>query len=123
MVLKLNTIADKIRANKIKPEDLKNLRRFARRNDMCISSIPLKDGTAAKILSNDKEYDCLIMKNGKVLTARGAKDNPVNIMGMVDNIITHLIKRDRVVDPKQAHLDSLKAINDYIDKFEKEMFD
>jgi len=123
MAIKISTIADKIRANAINPEELKNMRKFARRNDMCISSIPLKDGTAAKILSNDKEYDCLIMKNGKVLTARGANDNPVNIMGMVDNIFTHLIKRGRVVDSKQAELDSFKAISDYVEKYEKEMFD
>ena len=123
MAVKLNTIADQIRANVIQPEDLKNLRKFARRKNMCLSSIPLKDGTAVKILSNDKEYDCLIMKNGKVLTARGATDNPINIMGMVDNIFTHLIKRNRVVDAKQAHIDSLQAISDYVDKFERAMFE
>ena len=123
MNVKLTTIADKIRANKINSEELKNLRKFARRNDMCLSTILLKDGTAAKILSNDKEYDCLIMKNGKVLTARGAKDNPVNIMGMVDNIFSHLIKKERVVDPQQAHNDSLKAISDYVEKYGKRMFD
>ena len=122
MAVKLNTIADQIRANVIQPEELKNLKKFARRKDMCLSSIPLKDGTAAKILSNDKEYDCLIMKNGRVLTARGANDTPINIMGMVDNIFSHLIRRNRVIDPKQAHLDSFKAISDYIEKFEKEMF-
>ena len=123
MNIKLTTLADKIRANKINPEELKNMRKFARLNNMCLSSIPLKDGTAVKILANDKEYDCLSMKNGKVLTARGANDNAINVMGMVDNIFSHLIKRDRVVDAKQAHNDSLKAISDYVDKFEKEMFD
>ena len=91
MNVKLTTIADKIRTNKISPDELKNLRKFARRNDMCLSTIPLKDGTAAKILANENEYDCLIMKNGRVLTARGAKDNPINIMGMVDNIFSHLM--------------------------------
>ena len=124
MEIKFNTtIADKIRTNAIKSEQLQNLTKFAKQNNMCLSSIPLKDGTTAKILSNDKEYDCLIMKNGKVLTARGAKDNPVNVMGMVDNIFTHIIKRDRAVDPVQANIDSFKAIDDYTNKFEKALSD
>ena len=114
------TVADQIRTKVIKPEQLKNLTEFAKYRNMCLSSIALKDGTAAKILASPDEIDCLIMKNGKVLTAKGSKENPANVMGIAAKIFDHVIKRGRAVNPEKAHNDSNKIISDYFDMFDKE---
>lgn len=120
MKTNLITIAEQIKTNRIKPEELRNLTEFAKHKNMCLSSIALKDGTAAKILVSPDEIDCLIMKNGKVVTATGTKDNPVNVMGIAAKIFDHVIKRDRAVNPEQVKNDSNKIISDFFNKFDKE---
>ena len=48
-----------------------NLSRLAEGRNMKISSVRLKDGSTAKLLENRNEVDCIVMKNGRVLTAKG----------------------------------------------------
>ena len=61
------------------------------------------------------------MKNGKVITAKGIKDNPVNVMGIAGKIFDHIIQRGRAVNPKEAKDNSFKIISDFFEKFENEV--
>ena len=49
-----------------------NLSEMARARNMHVDSFRLPDGSTAKLLSNTTELDCVVLKNGKVLTAKGA---------------------------------------------------
>jgi len=121
MNFKINTVADRIRNGLIKPEQIKNIRKFADSEGMLCHSIQLKDGTALKILSNAIEYDCLIMKNGKVLTARGktgtADDVAIGICGIFD----HLARRRRAEESVNIDFEYFNIIDDYLKKFEQFM--
>lgn len=48
-----------------------NLGELCRGKNMIVSNFPLKDGSTIKFLENAEEVDCLVMKNGKVITAKG----------------------------------------------------
>lgn len=121
MFMKINTVADRIRSGLIRPEQITNVRKFAESEGMLCHSIPLKDGTALKILSNAIEYDCLIMKNGKVLTARGkagtADDVALGICGLFD----HIAKRRRAEEDVNVDFEYFNIIDDYLKSFEKFM--
>ncbi len=60
------TIADLVRGQKNV-----NLTNLAQQRNMLINGFRLHDGSSAKLLTNDNEIDCIIMKNGKVLSAHG----------------------------------------------------
>ena len=47
--------------------------RLAEEKGMEYISARLKDGSSAKIFGNNEEIDCLIMRNGKVLSGKGYK--------------------------------------------------
>ena len=118
MNLKINSIADRIRSGLINANELKNMQEFAKSEDMLLQSIPLKDGTAAKILANALEYDCLIMKNGKVLTARGqvgtTDDVAVGILGLFE----HIAKRRRAKEDVNVDIESFSFLDKYLNKYE-----
>ena len=121
MSMKIYTVADRIRNGLIRPEQLKDVRKFAESEGMLCHSVPLKDGTALKILSNALEYDCLIMKNGKVLTARGqagtADDVALGICGLFD----HISRRQRAEENVNIDFEYFNIIDDYLKSFEKFM--
>lgn len=48
-----------------------NLMKLAKQRGMLVNSCKAKDGSTIKLLTNDNEIDCIVMKNGKVQTARG----------------------------------------------------
>ncbi len=48
-----------------------NLKELAEGRDMMVSSVRLYDDSVAKLLQNNNEVDVVIMKNGKVLAAKG----------------------------------------------------
>ena len=117
MNIKINTVADRIRNGLICPEQLKNMRKFAESENMLLHSVPLKDGTALKILSNAIEYDCLIMKGGKVLTARGqagtADDVALGICGVFD----HISRRHRAEKGVNIDFEYFSILDDYLKKY------
>ena len=121
MSVKINTVADRIRNGVIKPEQLKNMVKFAKKENMLLHSIPLKDGTALKLLTNAIEYDCLIMRNGKVLTARGqagtADDVAIGLCGLFD----HISKRQRAAKGVDVDFEYFNVIDDYLKKYDKFM--
>ena len=49
---------------------------MAAKNGQKLMSVPLKDKSSAKVLWNDNSVDCFIMKNGKMVSGRGAQGNP-----------------------------------------------
>ncbi len=119
MKIDLITIADKIRTNQIPATELRNISSFAKQKDMMLQSIPLKDGTAAKILANDREIDCLIMRDGKVLTARGMIGTVEDIADKINEIYKHISKRNRAIKTVNTETESLDAIYKYFNKVDK----
>lgn len=49
--------------------------KLAARNKLNLVNLPLKDKSTAKILWNNNEIDCFIMKNDRILGACGARGN------------------------------------------------
>jgi hypothetical protein len=121
--MKLVSVADRIRSGLINPLELRNMRKFAQSENMLLHSIPLKDGTAAKILANSIECDCLIMKNGKVLTAKGGFGTADDITAGIMNIFEHINKRKRAAKGVNVDLESFGFLNRYLNNYEKFMTD
>lgn len=118
MNLKINTIANRIQLGLIDSKALKNMQDFALKEDMLLHSIPLKDGTAAKILANAIEYDCLIMKNGKVLTAKGKVGTTDEVATGILGLFEHILKRRRAAENIDVDKESYVFIDDYLNKYE-----
>ncbi len=60
------------------------------------ASVPLKDGSSAKISLGDNACDCFIVKHNKILGARGAYGKPEHI----DNEFACILsKLDNLVEP------------------------
>lgn len=49
--------------------------KLAARNKLNLINLPLKNKSTAKILWNDNEVDCFIIKNDKILGGRGMRGN------------------------------------------------
>lgn len=64
------TVADMAREVSQRGEKV-NLRELASGRDMMVSSLRTADGSTVKLLENDDEVDVIVMKNGRVLTAKG----------------------------------------------------
>ena len=123
MNFKINTVADRITRGLIEAQELRNLNKFAKSENMLLHSIPLKDGTAAKILANAIEYDCLIMKNGKVLTAKGKAGTTDDVAEGIMGLFEHINKRDRAETNVDVNLESFKFLDDYLNNYEQFMID
>lgn len=67
MSMELRPIADIAREMKTKV----NLGKLCEGRDLSVTNFKLKDGSTIKLLENSNEVDCIVMKNGKVLTAKG----------------------------------------------------
>ena len=119
--MKLVSVADRIRVGLINPSELKNMQKFAQSENMMLHSIPLKDGTAAKILANAIEYDCLIMKNGKVLTAKGQSGTTDDVATGIMGLFEHINKRQRAEKGVNVDLESFDFLDKYLNKYEKFM--
>ena len=119
--MKLVSVADRIRVGWINPSELKNMQKFAQSENMMLHSIPLKDGTAAKILANAIEYDCLIMKNGKVLTAKGQSGTTDDVATGIMGLFEHINKRQRAEKSVNVDLESFEFLDKYLNKYEKFM--
>ena len=119
--MKLVSVADRIRVGLINPSELKNMQKFAQSENMMLHSIPLKDGTAAKILANAIEYDCLIMKNGKVLTAKGQSGTTDDVATGIMGLFEHINKRQRAEKVVNVDLESFDFLDKYLNKYEKFM--
>ena len=119
--MKLVSVADRIRVGLINPSELKNMQKFAQSENMMLHSIPLKDGTAAKILANAIEYDCLIMKNGKVLTAKGQSGTTDDVATGIMGLFEHINKRQRAEKAVNVDLESFDFLDKYLNKYEKFM--
>ena len=50
-----------------------NLGELCKGKNMDVSNFRLKDGSTIKLLESPQEVDCIVMRNGKVLTARGTR--------------------------------------------------
>ena len=116
--MKIMTISDKIKSNIINPSSLKNMAKFASENGMILKSIPLKDGTAAKLMANYNELDCLIMRNGKVLTSKGVTGEFDEIGMSIGKIYDHIQKRNRAIDGFDYENESLDAVDKFISTFD-----
>ncbi len=58
-------------ATLIKGKKKVNLMELAQQRGMYVDSFKTKNGETIKVLTNDNELDCVVLKNGKVKTARG----------------------------------------------------
>ena len=119
--MKLVSIADRIRVGLINPSELKNMQKFAQSENMMLHSIPLKDGTTAKILANAIEYDCLIMKNGKVLTTKGQSGTTDDVATGIMGLFEHISKRQRAANSVNIDIESFDFLDKYLNKYEKFM--
>ena len=121
MNFKINTVADRIRSNFTNPRCLSNMQEFAKSQNMLLHSLSLQDGTTIKLLANAIEFDCLIMKNGKVLTARGCCGTPDDVASAICGFFNHMQKRkDKLVDCNLDY-ESFAMIDDYLTKYDKLM--
>ena len=107
--MKIMTISDKIKSNIINPSSLKNMAKFASENGMILKSIPLKDGTAAKLI---------IMRNGKVVTSKGVTGEFDEIGMSIGKIYDHIQKRNRAIDGFDYENESLDAVDKFISTFD-----
>ena len=119
MNIKINTISDRIRNGLINSNELKNIQDFAKAENMLFKSIPLKDGTTAKILANAVEYDCLIMKNGKVVTSRGQSGTTDNVAQGILGLFEHINKRKRADNNINIDNESFDFLDKYLNKYDK----
>lgn len=117
--MKVLTISERIKSNIINPERLKNMRTFAQEEGMMLKSIPLKDGTAAKILANKNELDCLIMQNGKVVASKGYLGDIDDIGIGIARIFDYIQNRNRAAKKFDSHKESIDAIHKFLTKFDK----
>jgi hypothetical protein len=87
-----------------------DLRSYAQKRNMNYTSTNLNDGSTAKILSNEKEVDCFIMKNGKIIGGKGFRGNLNYLFEMSGKLIDDLLKHSadkakniviELVDPKE----------------------
>lgn len=123
MDTKICSVADRIRCGFIKKIKLKNMQKFTQSEDMLFRSIPLKDGSVANILANAIEYDCLITKNGRVLTSRGKTGTTEEVATGILGIFEHIRKRRRAEQGIDVDLESFMLIDDFLKRFEKLMPD
>jgi hypothetical protein len=121
MNFKINTVADRIRSGLIEPEKLCNMRDFAKSEDMILHSIPLKDGSALKLLANAVEFDCLIMRNGKVITARGRAGTADDVAADICGFFNRLTRRRSELENENVDTESFIMINNYLNKYDKFM--
>ena len=119
--MKLVSVADRIRNGLINPAKLRNMQKFTQGENMLLKSIPLKDGTAAKILANAIEYDCLIMKNGKVLSARGQSGTTDDVATGIMGLFEHINKRNRAVNDVNVDAESFDFLDKYLNRYDKFM--
>lgn len=91
-----STVADM--ASKIKKGV--NLGELCKGRAMSVSNFRLKDGSTIKLLANANEVDCIVMRNGKVLTAKGTfVENPSQADTLANRIIEEKIaNRPDVLD-------------------------
>ena len=121
MNFKINTVADRIRSGFINSQTVSNLRNFAQSEDMILQSIPLKDGSAVKLLANAIEFDCLIIKNGKVLTARGKAGTADDVALYICEFFERLQRRKKHLVDENVDSASFSMIDDYLKKYDKFM--
>lgn len=50
-----------------------NLQKIAKERGLELENFHMPDGSTVKLLSGPNEFDCVVMKNGKILTAKGKK--------------------------------------------------
>lgn len=81
-----------------------NLGKLCKGRDVIVTNYRLKDGSTIKLLEGQNEVDCIVMKNGKVLTAKGIYVNSFSkVRALVDNIIYRKIaNRPDIVDINQG---------------------
>lgn len=77
-----------------------NLGQLCNGRAMDVSNFRLKDGSTIKLLKSANEVDCIVMKNGKVLTAKGTfVENPSQADTLASRIIEEKIaNRSDVLD-------------------------
>ena len=121
MNFKIYTVADRIRSGLIDPKNLRNMRDFAKSENMILHSIPLKDGSTLKLLANAIEFDCLIMRNGKVLTARGKAGTADDVAANICGFFHRLQRRRAKLENENVDTESFIMINNYLNKYDKFM--
>lgn len=107
MKIKLNqpskTVAQIARELQTKGKKV-SLFKIAEGRGMMISSVRLGDDTTAKLLENSNEVDCVIMKNGKVLAAKGTfVDTPENAEELASMAICKIA--NYVKEGEKLHVD------------------
>ncbi len=66
--------------------------KMAAKRGQKLMNVPLKDQSNAKVLWNKNSVDCFIMKDGKMVEARGAQGNPDFIKTEIAKILDKLHK-------------------------------
>ena len=66
--------------------------KMAAKRGQKLMNVPLNDQSNAKVLWNKNSVDCFIMKDGKMVEARGARGNPDFIKQELGKILDRLNK-------------------------------
>jgi hypothetical protein len=73
-----------------------NLHELANKRGMFVDQVRLNDGSTVKLLSNNKEIDCIVMKSGKVVTAKGTMGSAEKMDNLYCRAIQKLLGRRQV---------------------------
>ncbi len=73
-----------------------NLVRLAAKNKLRLVNLPLKNKSTAKILWNENEVDCFIVKNGKILGGKGSRGSLENMQNELAFLLDKF--QDKVAD-------------------------
>ena len=108
------TVSNKIKNNLINFRDFKDIKHFAKSENMMIRDVLLKDNSNVLLLANQNEIDCLIMQNGKIVASKGCfgekTDEPCNI---AMKIYDHIIKKNLTT----THIDLKKEWMSFLDEY------
>ena len=112
------TVSHRLKNNLINLKDYKNFQHFAKKENMLLRTIPLKDGTSAILLANQDEFDCLIMQNGKIVASKGCigqkTDEPCCI---AMKVYDHVKKKNLASDNVKLNKEWFSFLDEFIYRF------
>lgn len=96
-------------ADLVRGKENVNLMELAKQRRMLVNSCKTKDGSSIKLLTNNNELDCIVMKNGKVQTARG-------IANQTEETINDLYHRviGRFLGNADGEVKAVNTVNDKV---------
>lgn len=91
-----------------------DVRKMAEQKNMIIGSFGLKDNTSIKFIANKNQLNAVIMKNGKVLSAKGITGTKKKISKLINKACEHLYLKDKLKDEIAEN-----NLYNFVDSFER----